>query len=40
MINYLLLIYKYYLYKAKDSQNLSFLSFKNNIKKKNNKIKS
>ena len=31
LINHLLLIYKCYLYKARDSQNLSFLAFKNNI---------
>ena len=31
MINHLLLIYKCYLYKARDSQNLSFLTFKKNI---------
>ena len=31
LINQLLLTYKYYLYKAKDSQNLSFLAFKNNM---------
>ena len=31
LINHLLLIYKFYLYKARDSQNLSFLAFKNNI---------
>ena len=31
LVNNLLLIYNCYLYKAKDSQNLSFLAFKNNI---------
>ena len=31
LIHHLLLIYKCYLYKARDSQNLSFLAFKNNI---------
>ena len=31
LINRLLIIYKYYLYKTRDSQNLSFLAFKNNI---------
>ena len=31
LINHLLLIYQCYLYKAKDSQNLTFLAFKNNI---------
>ena len=31
-MNHLLLIYKCYLYKARDSQHLSFLAFKNNIK--------
>ena len=31
LINHLLVIYKSYLCKAKDSQNLSFLAFKNNI---------
>ena len=31
MINHLLLIYKCYLYKVRDSQNLSFLTFKKNI---------
>ena len=31
LINHLLMIYKCYLYKARDSQNLSFLVFKNNI---------
>ena len=32
LMNHLLLIYKCYLYKAGDSQHLSFLAFKNNIK--------
>ena len=32
LMNHLLLIYKCYLYKARDSQHLSFLAFKNNIK--------
>ena len=31
LINHLLLIYKCYLYKARDSQNNSFLAFKSNI---------
>ena len=31
LIKHLLLIYKRCLYKARDSQNLSFLAFKNNI---------
>ena len=33
LINHLLLIYKCDLYKARDSQNLNFLAFKNNIVK-------
>ena len=32
LINHLLLIYICYLYEARESQNLSFLAFKNNIK--------
>ena len=32
LMNHLLLIYKCYLYKARDSQHLSFLAFKNSIK--------
>ena len=32
LTNHLLVIYKCYLYRARDSQNLSFLAFKNNIK--------
>ena len=35
LINHLLLIYKCDLYKSRDSQNLSLLAFKNNIKIKN-----